>query len=51
MYTVIICKITGNKIGIFRESDQSSIPINPDNADYQKYLQDVKDGITDDLGV
>lgn len=46
MYQIITNLDSGIVIGIFRVLDSAIIPINPDNVDYQTYLDWVSTGNT-----
>jgi hypothetical protein len=46
MYKIINSSITGNQISVKRLSDDTFIPFDPANTDYQKYLAWVAAGNT-----
>ena len=46
MYKLILDKITGQSLVVKRLSDNTFIPTNPDNTDYQAYLKWVAEGNT-----
>jgi len=46
MYKLILDKITGQSLVVKRLSDNTFIPTNPDNTDYQKYLAWLAEGNT-----
>ena len=48
MYKLIKDSITNNINSVFRISDNSCIPFDPDNTDYQAYLKWVAEGNTPD---
>ena len=39
-----IQNFNNEQVGVIRLSDNASIPMNPDNTDYQKYLKWVAEG-------
>jgi hypothetical protein len=46
MYKIWINPITNQEDCIIRTSDNASIPLAPDNTDYQAYLKWLEDGNT-----
>ena len=46
MYKLFNDIVTGKLACIIRLSDNTSIPLNPDNTDYQAYLKWVAEGNT-----
>ena len=45
-YKLIKSEITGEIHTVFRIEDNSCIPFNPDNTDYQTYLKWLEEGNT-----
>jgi len=48
MYKLAVLDLDGKQSCVTRKSDGASIPFNPENADYQEYLEWVAAGNTAD---
>jgi hypothetical protein len=46
MYKIINSSITGKQISVKRLADDTFIPFDPDNTDYQEYLKWLEAGNT-----
>ena len=46
MYKLLKDLVSGNVHGVFKISDNTCIPMNPANIDYQEYLKWVSEGNT-----